>query len=212
MDRGLSHLSANDPTMADLIGSYAPPSFKKHTNYYPELIRSIISQQLSIKAAATIQDRFKQLFFDEFPTPEQLLYTEVEVLREAGLSKQKVGYMQNLAQFIISGSINLETLDEHSNDQIIEILTRVKGIGVWTVHMFLMFCMGRPDVLPVGDLGIRNGVKKLYGFTTTPGPDDIQQIASANNWHPYESIASWYVWQSLNNAPNIVDNKTAKNG
>lgn len=190
-----------DPVMRRLIETYPNPSFEKHTDYYSELVDSIISQQLSVKAAQAIEQRFKDLFDGTFPTPEQIVSQDIETLRSVGLSRPKARYIQDLAQKIIDGDVRFDTIDSLSNDEIIAELTRVKGIGEWTVHMFLMFCMVRLDVLPVGDLGIRNGVTILYDLSTTATPDDVRRIAETNNWRPYESVASWYVWQSLENVP-----------
>lgn len=199
-----NHLLKNDAVLADVIRYSPVPKFKKHTNYYQELASSIISQQLSVKAAATIEKRFVELFAGgSFPTPEQILEKDVEELRAVGLSRPKAGYIQDLASKVVDGTIKFDYLDRLSNEEIIDELTKVKGIGVWTVHMFLMFCMGRLDVLPVGDLGIKNGVQKLYDLDALPSADDIEAIAKANNWHPYESVASWYIWQSLDNAPKL---------
>lgn len=201
MDKALTHLAANDPIMGALIDRHPKPNFIKHTNYYHELIDSIISQQLSVKAAHTIEGRFKDLFGGTFPSPEEILSKDIEELRAVGLSRPKAGYIQDLARKIIDGTISFDAIDTFSNDEIIAELTKVKGIGVWTVHMFLMFCMGRLDVLPTGDLGIKNGIKRLYELDTIPEPRDIELLAEKNNWQPYESVASWYIWQSLDNAP-----------
>jgi DNA-3-methyladenine glycosylase II len=203
MERALLQLRTTDPIMAGLIDSYPAPTFEPHGNYYHELVDSIISQQLSVKAARSIENRFKDLFGGKFPSPEELLMRDTEELRSAGLSRPKVRYVQDLAQKIIDGEVRFNTLNELSNEEIIIELTKVKGIGEWTVHMFLMFCMGRLDVLPIGDLGIRNGITKLYGLEHTATPEDVKNIATTNNWRPYESVASWYVWQSLDNLPSV---------
>jgi len=197
----LQHLASHDPVMARLIAVHEPPGITKHSNYYHELIDSIISQQLSVKAARTIEGRFKNLFGGKFPSPEQLLEKDIEDLRAVGLSRPKAGYIQDLARRILDDTVRFDHLDSLSNDEIINELVKVKGIGEWTVHMFLMFCMGRMDVLAYGDLGIRNGVTKLYGLNDIASPDDVKAIAQENGWHPYESVACWYVWQSLDNAP-----------
>jgi DNA-3-methyladenine glycosylase II len=203
MDEALSHLSSSDPRLAFLIEAHTKPAFLPHTNYYHELVDSIISQQLSVKAARTIEGRFKDLFGGEFPSPEQILEKDVEELRAVGLSRPKARYIQDLAMKILDGTVTFDTLDSLTNQEIVDELTKVKGIGVWTVHMFLMFCMGRLDVLPVGDLGIRNGIMKLYELDTLPDAVAIETIARANKWHPYESVASWYIWQSLDNTPSV---------
>ena len=201
MDDALIHLSEADPHLATLIEAYHRPDFTPHTNYYHELASSIISQQLSVKAAKTIEGRFKDLFGGAFPSPEQILTKDIEELRAVGLSRPKAGYIQDLATKVLDGTVDFSTIDSLSNQEIIDELTKVKGIGEWTVHMFLMFCMGRLDILPTGDLGIRNGAGKLYDFQSVPTPEEVKIIADKNNWHPYESIASWYIWQSLDNSP-----------
>jgi DNA-3-methyladenine glycosylase II len=195
------YLRQNDAVLAPVIAAVGLCSMRPHTNYYQELVESIIGQQLSLKAAASIEARFVAMFEGNFPSPQQILTKDVEELRAIGFSRPKARYVQDLAQHILDGMITFDHIDNLSNEDIIKLLTGVKGIGEWTVHMFLMFCMGRSDVLPVGDLGIRNGVRALYGFDAAPTPDDIAHIATEHSWHPYESIASWYVWQSLNNVP-----------
>lgn len=196
------HLLANDFILASVIKHAGIPTITPHKNYYQELVESIVSQQLSVKAAATILKRFVDLFDgDGFPTPDQILQKNIEALRGVGLSRQKGSYIQDLALKVIDGSVKFTHLDVLSNDEVIAELTQIKGVGVWTVHMFLIFCMGRLDVLPVGDLGIKNGIAKLYGFENSPTIEEMQTVAINNNWHPYESVASWYVWHSLDNKP-----------
>ena len=201
MDKALTYLKKVDIRLAALINAYQPPKFEKHANYYHELVSSVISQQLSVKAAQTIEGRFKDLFGGEFPSPEQILEKDEEELRAVGLSRPKARYIQDLATKIMDGSVAFDNIDQLSNDEIIAELTKVKGIGVWTVHMFLMFCMGRLDVLPTGDLGIKNGVMKLYDLDHVPTEREVEIIAEDNNWSPYQSVASWYIWQSLDNTP-----------
>jgi DNA-3-methyladenine glycosylase II len=197
------HLAKHDPILAPIITAVGPPTFKPHRNYYWELIDSIISQQLSVKAAATIERRFQALFDSEFPEPEAILAKSTEELRTAGLSNAKAGYIRDLAQHISDGHLKFDHFDNLSNDEIIRELTAVKGIGEWTAHMFLMFCMGRLDVLATGDLGIRNGVQKLYGLEAVPSPAQVTEIATTNHWHPYETAACWYIWHSLDNLPAV---------
>ena len=203
MQPPLEHLKKCDPVLARLIETHPAPTFEKHTNYYQELVDSIISQQLSVKAARTIEGRFKELFGGTFPSPQQILEKDVETLRGVGLSRPKARYIQDLAQNILDGVVKFDELDSLANQAIIDELTKVKGIGEWTVHMFLMFCMGRLDVLPTGDLGIRNGIAKLYDLDHVPTPDEVTDIAVNRGWHPYESAASWYIWQSLDNTPSV---------
>lgn len=201
MDKALEHLRAHDPIIAELIARYPAPTFHKHGNYYQELVDSIISQQLSVKAARAIETRFKDLYGGDFPSPEQILDTDIETLRGVGISRPKARYIQDLAMKILDGTVKFDHFDEQTNEEITAELIAVKGIGEWTAHMFLMFCMGRLDVLPIGDLGIRNGVTALYGFTVTATQQDVADIANTHQWKPYESVASWYVWQSLENTP-----------
>ena len=204
MDNALLHLGAHDQVLKQLIATYPRPTFVRHENYYQELVSSIIGQQLSVSAARAIETRFKALFSDRFPTPEQILTVDVETLRSVGFSRPKAGYVRDLAQKILDGEVRFDTLDEMTNDQIITELTKVKGIGEWTVHMFLIFCMARLNVLPIGDLGIRNGITNLYGLSTQALPIHVQSVAEKNNWQPYESVASWYIWQSLENKPSTT--------
>ncbi|MET1033497.1 MAG: DNA-3-methyladenine glycosylase [Candidatus Saccharimonadales bacterium] len=195
------HLRANDPYLASLIDKHGLYTAKPHTNYYQDLVEAIIGQQLSVKAARTIKGRFQDLFGGKLPTPEQILEQDIETLRSVGLSRPKAGYIQDLAVHVLDGRIKFDHLPKLSNDEIVKELTDVKGIGEWTVHMFLMFCMGRLDVLPIGDLGIKNGIRGIYDLDHAPSPDEIKKIADKYHWHPYESIASWYVWRSLENEP-----------
>lgn len=195
------HLCNTDPILASVIATAPLPTFRPHNNYYQALVESIISQQLSVGAAAAILKRFVGLFPESFPTPKDLLATNTETLRSVGLSRQKAGYLQDLAQKVLEDVVQFNQLDDLTNEAIIEELTQVKGIGVWTVHMFLLFCMGRLDILPTGDLGIQNGIQKLYALPTRPDDQEIRAIAKRYAWHPYESVASWYIWHSLDNKP-----------
>ncbi len=201
LEKAAEHLAKHDPVLAPVITRTGLCTIKPHQNYYQELVDSIISQQLSVHAARAIEGRFRDLFGGKFPTAEEILTTNVDTLRELGFSRAKGAYVLDLAQHIVDGKVKFDHLDSLSNEEIIAELTAVKGIGAWTVHMFLMFCMGRLDVLPVGDLGVRNGIRALYGFADPPTPQEITDLATKNHWHPYESVASWYVWQSLDNAP-----------
>jgi DNA-3-methyladenine glycosylase II len=197
------YLSQHDPVLRPVIAAVGPTTIRPHTDYYRELVDSIISQQLSVKAAAAIEGRFAALFGGTFPTPEQILTKSEDDLRAIGFSYAKARYVRDLAVKILDGSVTFKKLNMLSNEQVVAEFIQVKGIGEWTMHMFLMFCMGRSDVLPVGDLGIKNGIRALYGLPAAPSPDEIRTIALQNNWHPYESIASWYVWQSLKNTPKL---------
>ncbi|HLZ14429.1 MAG TPA: DNA-3-methyladenine glycosylase [Candidatus Saccharimonadales bacterium] len=198
------HLRAHDLVLAPVIDRFGLCTIRPNRNYYQELVDSIISQQLSVKAARTIERRFCALFgSSEFPSAEQILTKQIDELRTAGLSRGKAAYVRDLAQHVVDGRVRFDHLDGLSNDAVIRELTAVKGIGEWTAHMFLMFCMGRLDILAVGDLGIRNGVQKLYDLDHSPTPVDITGLAERNHWHPYETVACWYIWRSLDNAPAV---------
>ncbi len=198
------YLAQADPLLAPVIQQAGICTIRKHTDYYRALVESIIGQQLSVKAAASIRARFIALFDDSFPTPQQILATSVEEMRATGFSRAKANYVHDLAQHILDGKIDFASFDDLANDEIVTELTAVKGIGEWTAHMFLMFCMGRTDILPYGDLGIRNGIQKLYDLPTIPDKTIVETIAKQKQWHPYETIASWYIWQSLDNAPVVA--------
>ena len=198
------YLAGVDPVLVPIIAQAGIPTIVPHKNYYPALVESIVSQQLSVKAAATILKRFLALFpGDRFPTPADILSKDIEAFRSAGLSRQKGTYIQDLAVKVIEGTVTFDHLDSLTNEQVIKELTQIKGVGVWTVHMFLMFCMGRMNVLPTGDLGIKNGMFSLYRLDEKPTPEEMEAIAAKNNWHPYETVASWYIWHSLDNKPVI---------
>ncbi len=194
-----------DPVMAGLIERYGDPDGvlarrgRRPGDAYGALLRSIVGQQLSTKAARSIYDRVTALFGGRTPTPEELLAYDPEELRGAGLSRAKVAYMRSLAEHVTDGSLELERLHELSDEEITAELTAVKGLGVWTAHMFLIFHLQRPDVLPVGDLGVRNAIKREYGLDELPDPAAMTELAEP--WRPHRSLASLYLWRSLDNAP-----------
>jgi DNA-3-methyladenine glycosylase II len=195
----ITHLAENDQIMSVLIRKFGPYEPETETNYYYRLVRAIIGQQLSVKAADIIERRFVALFDGSLPTPEQILDKKTEELRAVGLSNAKAAYVKDLAQHVYDGRLELDALPHLSNEEVIKELVAVKGIGEWTAHMFLIFALGRLDVLPVGDLGIRAGVRNLYGMERLPTPLEIAKLADERGWHPYESVAAWYVWRSLDN-------------
>ncbi len=197
LKQAVAHLEQSDLRLAKIIHQVGPCTITPHTNYYWELVSSIISQQLSVKAAATIERRFLALFNDTIPSPEAILQKDSNELRTVGLSRAKSGYIQDLAQHIIGGHVVFDKLESQSNKEIIAELTAVKGIGDWTVHMFLMFCMGRLDILASGDLGIRSSIQKTYHLAKLPKPSQVADIAKQYHWQPYETVACWYLWQSV---------------
>jgi DNA-3-methyladenine glycosylase II len=199
-----AYLAKVDADLAPIIAIAGLPTITPNKDYYQKLVESIVSQQLSVKAAATILKRFLELFpGDEFPTPGQILEKDIEELRGVGLSRQKGTYIQDLAVKVLEGTVRFNHLDALSNEEVIKELTLIKGVGIWTVHMFLIFCMGRLDVLPTGDLGIKNGIYSLYSLKEKPTPEEMEMIAKLHKWYPYESVASWYIWHSLDNKPAI---------
>lgn len=190
------HLVKQDKVLSTIIKNIGIINLTPHTQYFNPLLRAIIGQQLSVQAASSIHKRFMK-HFDNKPHPELILSTEDLTLRSLGLSNAKVKYVKDFSQKILSKEIRLEGLSKKSDEEIIEELTMVKGIGVWTVHMFLIFTLGRPNVLPFSDLGIRKAIMLNYGLRKLPDEKKIVRIAKKNNWHPHCSVASLYLWRSL---------------
>jgi DNA-3-methyladenine glycosylase II len=193
-------LARRDPILRDLMRAHGPCRLaaRLHADPFKALTRAIVGQQLSTKAAATIFSRFEALF-DAFPTPLQVLAVPDDRLRGVGLSAQKLGYLRDLCRRIVEGELPLDVLDRMDDEAVIENLTQVKGIGRWTAEMFLIFRLQRPDVLPLGDLGIVRAVQRAYKLRKAPTPDRLTRIGEA--WRPYRSVACWYLWASLNNEP-----------
>jgi len=201
-------LAASDPTMAalmervgkiDLATRLARRKEERPNDAYGALLRAIVGQQLSTKAARTIYGRILDLFDGSTPSPEQLLEAEESDLRGAGLSGRKVEYVRDLASHVIEGELELERLDQLDDAEVIEEIVAVRGLGVWTAEMFLMFHLERPDVLSGGDLGIRKAVQIEYGLEEMPPPAKVLEIGEP--WRPHRSLASLYLWESLANAP-----------
>jgi DNA-3-methyladenine glycosylase II len=197
-------LRAADPVMERLIdehGALVRADLKRERpgDAYGALLRSIVGQQLSTKAAATIYGRMLDLFGGHAPTPKQLLAVDPDKIRAAGLSRPKISYLRDLAVHIEKDELELEHLDELPDEEVIEQLTAVKGIGEWSAHMFLMFHLGRPDILPVGDQGIRRAVQVQYRLRKVPDPKRLEKIARP--WRPYRTLACLYLWSSLDNKP-----------
>lgn len=192
------HLRRVDPVLARVIDAVGPyrPADRTAGTHFGALIRAIVFQQLSGKAAATIHNRFLALFPNGEPTAQLLLDMPDERLRGVGLSRQKIGYLRDLAARVHSGNLPLDHVDTMSDEDLIAHLVQVKGIGKWTAQMFLMFKLGRPNVLPDLDLGIQNAIKRAYGKRKCL-PKDVQRIGS--KWSPYSSVACWYLWRSLDN-------------
>ena len=187
-------LSRAEPRLEPFITKHGLPPLEPQPNTFRALTRAIIFQQLSGKAAATICGRFEALFpGDDFPTPEQVLRKTTPKLRSVGLSGQKTNYIRDLAKHFRAGAIDAQRFPGMEDDDIAEELTRVKGIGRWSADMFLIFALNRPDVLPVGDLGVRKGFQLLFEMEALPSTQEM--IERAEPWRPYRSYAAWYLWR-----------------
>ena len=190
----LRHLSHADKRMEKLIDKFGPPNFNLMNNYYESLIRSIVYQQLSGKAASIIYERFLDLFvFDIYPEPKDILAVSIETLRSSGLSYQKVNYIRDLSEKWQEGTMNLTDIDSMTDEEISSELIKVKGIGQWTADMFLMFTLGRPDVFPFGDLGIQKGFMVLTNMNRLPTQKEMER--KTKKWQPYRTVAAWYLWK-----------------
>jgi DNA-3-methyladenine glycosylase II len=194
-------LLRRDPVLAALIRKHGACGLAsaQRTDHFSALVRAITGQQLSTKAAATIYGRLTDLFDGRTPTPEEIIATDPDQLRKIGLSGAKASYLRDLAEHIVDGELPIDDLAQMPDAQVQETLTAVKGLGRWTVEMFLMFHLGRPDVLPVGDLGIRKAMQMHYGLTDLPKPAEMELIAEA--WRPHRTLACLYLWESLDNRP-----------
>jgi DNA-3-methyladenine glycosylase II len=198
----MEHLCNADGRLAKIITEIGSYSIKKRNDSFQSLIEGIIYQQLTGRAANTIYKRFLAYYNNLIPTPEQIISSsEIELRTQVGLSRMKITYLKDLSAHIADGRLNLHNLPMMTDEEIISQLTRVKGIGRWTAEMFLIFCLGREDVLPVSDLGLRNAMKRTYLLDELPKPDRMIEIA--NPWRPYRSIATWYLWKSLSNFDTI---------
>ncbi|HEU4749155.1 MAG TPA: DNA-3-methyladenine glycosylase [Gemmatimonadaceae bacterium] len=201
--KAIAHLKKVDPVMGRVIDTIGTCrlTVRDQGSHFDAIARSIVFQQLSGKAAGTIHGRFEAMYGGRSPLPAELIGTSDEHLRGVGLSRGKSAYLKDLAARVASGELPVETLHDLSDEEIITALTRVKGIGRWTVQMFLMFRLGRPDVLPDLDLGIQKGIQKAYRLRKLPSPERVKKIGA--KWTPYRTIASWYLWRLLD-APTPV--------
>ena len=193
------HLKDNDPVIRDLINSY-PFSLIVNDNYIEALIKTIIDQQLNVKVADLIYNRFKKLFKDQTSYLEILNMDDL-LLRNIGLSYSKVSYLKDLILKIRDQEIDFKSISKLSNQEVINELTKIKGIGIWSAQMFLIFSLARSDVLPAGDQGIKRAIQINYGLKTKPRDQEIEELSFKFNWNPYQSVASLYLWKSLKNSP-----------
>jgi DNA-3-methyladenine glycosylase II len=202
--KAVAALREADPVMAGLVERHSEVvrrdlKRERPGDAYGTLVRSIVGQQLSTKAAATIYGRVLDRFGGHTPTPKQLLKADPDDMRAAGLSHAKVAYLRDLAQHVEDGALELERLPDLPDEEVAAQLTAIKGVGQWTADMFLMFYLARPDVLPVGDQGIRRAIQVEYGLRKLPDAKRMQKIAKP--WRPYRTLASLYLWSSLDNTP-----------
>jgi DNA-3-methyladenine glycosylase II len=194
MRKAILHLKKSDPILRAIIERVGPYKIEYGEPTFHSLAESILYQQLNGKAAVVIFNRFTKAAGDPL-TPEGILKLSDEQMRAVGLSKQKTAYLRDLAQKTKDGLLNFERLGGMTDAEVIEHLTQVKGVGVWTAHMFLMFTLRRPDILPTGDYGIQAAMKKHYHKRKWPKPKDMEKIAKS--WAPYRSVACWYLWRSM---------------
>jgi DNA-3-methyladenine glycosylase II len=190
-----AHLCKVDPVMRKLIQRVGPCQMKPRKDYFVALCRAIFAQQLNVRVAQVLFDRFRDLLPGRKLTPKAVIdiLEDLESIRGCGLSRQKAGYIRHLAQHFADGRIPTRKLSRMSDEEVIEALVGVKGIGRWTAEMFLMFVLNRPDVLPVDDLGLREGMREIYGLKERPKPLELFELAE--HWRPYRSVGTWYVWR-----------------
>lgn len=206
LDRAVAHLREADPVLRGVIDSVGTLGARggrrgvSPEDHYGALVRAIIGQQLSTRVARVMNDRLLERFGGRPPTPAEVLAEEPEELRAAiGLSRAKVAFLRSLAEHTEDGSLELERMGSLPDEEVIAELVAVKGIGEWTAHMFLIFHLERPDVLPVGDLGVRAAIRSAYGLDELPGPTEMEEIAAP--WRPHRSTAARFLWRSLDNEP-----------
>lgn len=199
--KAIAFLTQADPVLGRWIAHAGPCSLTRERSgtHFGALARSIVYQQLSGKAAATIHGRFEDLYGGRAPEPKELVKTPHERLRGVGLSVRKAEYLQGLAADVLRGAVPMDRLDAMPDDAVIAALTQVRGIGEWTAQMFLMFRLGRPDVLPTLDLAVQTAVKRLYKLRTHPTPQRVAAIGA--KWAPYRTVASWYLWRVVDDPP-----------
>ena len=198
----VNYLCQTDSRLSEIIKSVGKYSIKTTNDPLQSLIESIIFQQLAGRAANIIYERFLKYYNNILPTPQQILSTPDHILKaKVGLSNKKIEYIKDLSARIIDKKLNLSLMPEMADEEIVNQLIQVKGIGRWTAEMFLIFCLGRPDIFPVGDLGLRKAIQKVYSLPELPRPSTM--LAIAQPWKPYRSIATWYLWKSLSKFDSI---------
>ncbi|MDX1983891.1 MAG: DNA-3-methyladenine glycosylase [Bryobacteraceae bacterium] len=201
MQKALRHLKTCDPVLRRVIEQVGPCRIEYREPSFETLVRSIVFQQLSGNVARVIFRRLAEAMPEGGLTPKAILKMREEKMRKLGLSGQKTAYIRDLAKQTAEGAVDFLSLASASDDEVIAALTRVKGVGVWTAQMFLIFALARPDVLPTGDLGIRKAMQNAYGLAELPKPPVMEEIAGP--WRPYCSVACWYMWRSLDGEAGI---------
>jgi DNA-3-methyladenine glycosylase II len=196
LQKGVRTLSRRDPLLRPVAKAHGLPTFRPGDDYFGSLVDAIISQQISGKAAESILARLNALTGGR-ATPAVLAALPDEAIRSAGVSPQKLGYLRSLVEHVEQNLLKLPVIADLPDEEVIRELTAIKGIGVWTAQMFLLFTLGRLDVLPTGDLGVKKGVQILLDLPEMPTPARVEGIAEERGWAPYRSIASWYMWRVL---------------
>lgn len=194
--KGIEHLAKNDPVLKPLTEKIPPFGYEERPHYAKDLITAILNQQLSIKAAWKIEQRFLEKFGDD-PGLQLILDTPHDDIRALGLSNAKVRYVKEIASAFLKGDVHFHKFPDMTDDEIIRELVKIKGVGEWTAHMFLMFTLVRPNILPVGDLGIKRAVMVNYNLPEMPDTKKLIEISEKGNWAPYNTIACYYLWKSI---------------
>jgi DNA-3-methyladenine glycosylase II len=194
--RAVRTLGRRDPVLRPVIRRWGAPTFRPHADYFDTLVDSIVSQQISGAAAASILRRMRAALGERFE-PGIFLEAPDESFRGSGVSPQKLSYLRSLAEHVESGRLDLAKLPAMADSEVVAALTDVRGVGVWTAQMFLIFSLGRLDILPTGDLGVRKGTRIAYGLSDLPTPRQVEDLAAERTWAPYRSVASWYMWRVL---------------
>jgi DNA-3-methyladenine glycosylase II len=197
--RAERHLRRRDPVLARVMREAGPCGIERRGAPYAALLRSVLYQQLAGSAARAIDRRFRRPYGYKYPTPRALLATRDGELRKAGLSRQKIAAVKAVARAFADGDVNARRLPYMEDAAVVEAVTRIRGIGEWTAHMLLMFSLGRPDVLPVGDYGVRKGAQLLYGLGELPKPRELEELTAP--WRPWRSVGSWYLWRATEVIP-----------
>ncbi len=198
----IAHLIVVDETLAQMIARHGPCTLVPEPDLFGSVVRAIVGQQISVHAAAAVLSRVRALVPDETLTPEAILAVPDEHLRAAGLSWRKVSYLKDCAARFADGSIDPVALADADDETCIAALLPIKGVGRWTAEMVLIFALGRPDILSTGDYGLRSAMQRHWNLSAPATPEEMEQIAA--RWRPYRSVASWYLWRSLSNAPVVA--------